>query len=53
MLESEEELKELLKTKPKGTRIIFRFLMSPTKLIGEDGNIKAVECCKNSLEVKS
>ena len=51
ILESEQELQELLKTKPKGTRIIFRFLMSPVKLIGENGKIKAIECCKNTLEV--
>jgi len=53
ILESEQELQELLKTKPKGTRIIFRFLMSPVKLIGENGKIKAIECCKNTLEGKA
>ena len=52
ILSSEKELDELLKTKPKGTRIIFRFLMSPTKLNGEDGKISSVEFCKNVLKVK-
>ncbi len=50
-LNSEEELNQLLQTKPKGTRIIFRFLMSPVKLNGEDGKINSVEFCKNILKV--
>jgi len=50
ILNSEKELEELLKTKPKGTRIIFRFLMSPVKLNGEDGKISSVEFCKNVLK---
>jgi len=48
---TEAELNEILKTKPKGVRIIFRFLMSPVKLNGEDGKIKSVEFVKNELKV--
>jgi len=48
---TEQELNELLKTKPKGVRIIFRFLMAPAKLNGEDGKIKSVEFVKNRLKV--
>ncbi len=48
---TEAELNEILKTKPKGVRIIFRFLMAPVKLNGEDGKIKSVEFVKNTLKV--
>jgi hypothetical protein len=48
---SEAELEALLKTKAKATRIIFRFLMTPTKLYGEHGQIKGIEFAKNRLTV--
>ena len=54
MLSSVQEFQQLINTKPsKKTRIIFRYLMSPIKLIGDGGKINRVEFDKNDLKVNS
>lgn len=51
VIQTPEEMQQILSTKPKGRRIIFRFMMNPIEIIGKEGKISRVVFQKNFLEV--
>ena len=51
MIQSAEEMRQLLSVKPKGRRLIFRFLMSPIELHAHHNKISKITFQKNFLQV--
>ena len=52
VFENVEEMQKVISSKPNKNRIIFRYLLSPTKIMGTNGMVSSALYQSNTLIIK-